>query len=332
MQFILIFLALCSGSILTVLLTKRKAEEAVPFTITSVIIILFLFYISNHLNAGYYFLLSIVGLVYLFAIMFVLYAYFKNHDTKALTNIAQRLFTPGMLIFLVLSIGLYIITKKNLVYEWDSLRLWGAYPKALYYTNQLQLGSESLIYSNMQTYPPGMALFQYFVQRLSGAFHESGLSWEYGMFAVSIFLPATRNANWKDLWWIIVSAFLIFVTPLFFSNSGLDYLYMYRSLYIDPILGLLFAYCLFIGFQDDFSDTYSFIRFGAGLGALTLMKNSGVTLAIIALLIIFAVQRTKLRESSRKVAFQRLRILMIGIFFCSRMFWFMACYAKPMRM
>lgn len=315
MQLILIFLALCSGSILTVLLTKRKAEEAVPFTITTIIFVLFLFYINNQLNIGYYFLLSIIGLVYLFSLSFILYTYIKNHDTKTIKNVTQRIFTPGMLIFLVLYIGLYIVTRKNIVCDWDSLRLWGAYPKALYYTNQLQLGSESLIYSIMQPYPPGVALFQYFVQRLSGSFQESGLFWAYGIIAVSIFLPAIRNANWKDPWWIFVSAFLIFVTPMFFSNSGFDDLYMYRSLFIDPILGLLFAYCVFIWFQEKTPDVYAFIRLGVGFGALTLMKDSGVTLAIIALLIILVASRTKLRESGRKEALQRLCLLSIGIVF-----------------
>jgi hypothetical protein len=316
MRLALMYLSICSGSVLTVIRTKRRAEEAVPFTITAIIGILYLFYIVNKLLIGYYIVLVIIVAIYLYAAYIILYKGLARKEKGFIRQIAQRLFTPGIAIFTVLFLVLDVITHNNLVVTWDELRLWAAYPKALYFTNQLQLGFDKLIYSIMQEYPPGMALFQYFIQRLSGCFVEAKLFWAYGVFAISVLLPALRNIRWKNLWWIILITFCAFIVPMLFSNSGQGALNMYRSLFIDPMLGILFAYCLFLCFQEGFSDLYATIRFAMGLGALVLLKNTGAALAAMALVISVFIEKNHGRSLFKGKGSGRLRIRFITAAIC----------------
>jgi hypothetical protein len=316
MRLALMYLSICSGSVLTVIHTKRRAEEAIPFTITAIIGILFLFYIVNKLLIGYYIILVIIIAIYLYAACIILYKGPIKKEKGSIRQYAKRLFTPGIAIFTVLFLVLDVITHDNLVGTWDELRLWAAYPKALYFTNQLQLGSDALIYNIMQAYPPGMALFQYFIQRLSGCFVEAKLFWAYGIFTVSVLLPALRNIQWKNILWIILITVCILIVPMLFSNSGLDGLSMYRSLYIDPMLGLLFAYCLFLSFQEGFSDLYATMRFALGLGALVLLKNTGVALGVMALVISAYLEKNHGRSLFKGKGSGRLRIRFVSAAIC----------------
>ncbi len=292
----------------TVIHTKRKAEEAVPFTITSIIGILYLFYISNALLIGYYITLGMIAAIYIYAACLAVHRGLVKKEVGVLRRYAKQLLTPGMAIFTFLFLALDLLTRNNLVTNWDELRLWAAYPKALYFTNQLQLGPDALIYDIMQSYPPGMALFQYFMQKLNGGFVEAKLFWSYGIFAISTLLPALKNFRWKNWWWIILLAVSVPIVPMLFSNSGFDALYMYRTLYVDPLLGLLFSYCLFLAFQEGFSDLYATIRLALGLGALMLMKDAGATLAVMALAMSAFIEKNHNRSLFQNKGSSRLRI------------------------
>ena len=115
MRLVLMYVSLCSGSVFTVLQTKRRAEEAVPFTITGIIGILYLFYVADHLLAGFYAVIGIIAAVYLYAAYTLLYRGLVKKEKERIRQIAQRLLTPGMVIFTVLFLALDVMTRHNLV-------------------------------------------------------------------------------------------------------------------------------------------------------------------------------------------------------------------------
>ena len=78
-------------------------------------------------------------------------------------EILKNLFTPGLLIYSLCFILIYFITRNNDVLLWDELRLWGAYPKILFYDGSLQLDGDAQLINIMRSYNPGMPLFLFYV-------------------------------------------------------------------------------------------------------------------------------------------------------------------------
>lgn len=185
--------------------------------------------------------------------------------------------TPGMTIFLVLCIAIWMLVRKNTVGAWDELRLWAAYPKALYYTERLQLGSEAMLFSNMQSYLPGMALFSYLIQKISGSFHTGRLTWAYGVFCIMLALPVTRNLRWKRPAMIFVTLIGLFTIQMYFGNT--NDIAAYRSLMIDAVLGVSFGCAVWYASKIASGNWLDLLRLTSVVFLTALLKDSGAILA-----------------------------------------------------
>lgn len=272
-----VILLLCSGSVLAAAL-GRRAEEAMPLTAGGLIVLLYLFYAADRLAWGYWTAIALCCGCCAGAI-FLIVRRGRGHRSGFLA----RLCTPGMAVFLTLCVAVWLLVQGNTVNAWDELRLWAAYPKALYVTERLQLGADALLYANMQSYPPGMALFCYFIEKAGGSFTPARLYWAYAVFGLMMALPALKNLRWKQLWMNAAALLLLFVLPMFFGNSGFDGLYAYRSLYIDVVLGLTLGCAVFLAAAEGLPGWFESARLAAALSALALLKDSGVLLAALAL-------------------------------------------------
>ena len=123
LRLILPFLALSSGSIFGTLFKKRY-EETLPLTIMLIPIILYIFYIFNILTIGFFIIIvAIIGMYGCF-----IYKFLKKSKEER-QEILKNIFTPGLLVFVIVFLAIYFITSKNEVLLCDELRLWGAYPK-----------------------------------------------------------------------------------------------------------------------------------------------------------------------------------------------------------
>lgn len=271
--YLLVYLSLVSGSVFLSLFNK-KFQNIVPVTAGSIIVFLYLFYILNILRAG--FILLIIAIVFLYG--YFIYQFCRSKNKKAILN---NIFTPGFCVFTICFIVIYFITKDSVVLLWDELRLWAAYPKILYYDGGIQLGEHSKLLSSMQSYEPGMPLFQFFVSSVSLRFLESDLFFAYALFGLCLICPLTNKLTWKKWYFIPVMAFLFVFLPLCFSNNNFDGLVYYHTLFIEPVLGIYFAYNLYLAFQKD-KDKVDLFGFVIAASGLTLMKDTGVVFAIFA--------------------------------------------------
>lgn len=258
------------GSIFGSVYLNKRYEEMVPITVMTIIFTLFLFYMLNLVLVGYYFIIVIE--FFLLILSGIKFLKDKNIRKKAINNF----FTPGLLIFAVTALLIYLITKNNFVMNFDELRLWALYPKSIFVSNKLMLGNDLYFSSD---YYPGMPLFQYFFAKNAGYFSESHLYLSYSLVILSFLIPITKKVNWKNYWAIIPMIILLFTFPMIFANSGFDNVYYYKSLFVDPALGIAFGYSLFLSTSDLKNDKYKYILFCFSLPMIILMKVVGLILA-----------------------------------------------------
>lgn len=309
-------LAICSGSAIGSIYNK-KFEESIPITVMGSIIFLYVFYIFNHLFMGLYILWGIM----LFCYIFFLYKFIKSTKEERI-SIIKNIFTPGAIIFITVFCLITLITRGRYVFLWDELRLWGAYPKILYYDGSLQLGENIQLMPKMQSYEPGMPLFQFLFAKSAGIFTESNLFLAYGILGAIVFIPLTKKITWKKWYLIPIYSFLIFMLPLALANSQWDGLVYYYTLYIDPMLGIYFAYTLYLASINMIDKKYKFLLFGLGISTLVLLKDTGIVFAIISAISfmvnsIINMKRNKEKVRLKNIIYVGLPLIIIGLIFGS---------------
>lgn len=301
---------------------NRRIEECVPVFLTGTIVFLYIFYCLNLLFAGRIALYVLcIGLFCAGIIITVRRrsAGAANGATQAgaVNGAAQpgaarpakfsasrflttELFTPGIILLLALS-ALFIIYASSLKPSvWDELRLWAAMPKALHFSQALQVGEGSLLYSTMQSYPPGMALLVYFFTAFTGSWSDGAVFAVYWIFAAALILPATKKLSWKQ-WYVLFPAFavLLIVPYLLTVNGGGasgDWAFYYTSLYIEPSLGCLFGAALYQAANRPFSSGFSAAGFALSLFVLPAFKNVGAVYAIVCFasaLVLWGIRKIK---------------------------------------
>lgn len=316
---LLLLLFLSSGSVLFANFGE-KFERILPITTGFIVVWLYVFYILNILNVGWILLIVITICIYIFSI----YKYLKKPKEER-KRILKNFLTPSFIVYLILIIIIFFITKETKVLLWDELRLWGAYPKILFFDGSLQIGANKLLLTTMQSYEPGMPLFQYSVLKVFGEFHENYLVFAYSLLAISALLPICKKITWKSWPLIIVYVYIILIVPLTFANSQHDALLYYKSLYIDPMIGIYFGYTLYLSSKKIYTDKVTLINFILSLLVLTLLKDTGILFAAISGIVAVVNEifiNKDLRKKYKKVDFKYLillllpLILVVGIF-CS---------------
>ena len=284
-----------SGSVFCAVFLKKQFEESMPVSIMSIVTILYFFYCFNCLKIGYYIVVVLCVLSY-FSLLYLLY---KQGIKETYRYIYKYLITPGFCVFLILCFIFYIVTRENIVCLLDELRLWAAYPKILFFTDALQLGDDALLYQYMKSYPPGMPLFVYFFEKAGGIFSEAHIFFAYAIFGASIFLPALKKVTWKQAWAVLPLSLAIFFIPLFFYNSYNDLGDYYKSLYIDPVLGMMLAYDIYLITKNCFSTSFNTYRFTIALIVTILIKDTGTMFAIISFIGAIVLEFTVFKNISK---------------------------------
>ena len=272
-------------------ITNRRIEECVPMMLMGTIVILYFFYILNILVIGRIVVYAAMGLMIIFSVIKTVQNKKQTNPQNASSGKGSRLqvgeiLSPGIVLFLLLSL-VFIVYALNLKPAvWDELRLWAAMPKALHYAERLQVGEGSLLYTTMQSYPPGMALLVYFFTAFSGGFSYGSIYVVYWIFMASLVLPALKKYSWKQWYVMPVVFFLLIVLPIVLTVNGStasgDWNYFFASLYIDPIVGCLMGYAFYQAVKDPYQDAFTLCGFLLSLFVLPTFKNIGAAYACVA--------------------------------------------------
>ncbi|MEG1896349.1 MAG: hypothetical protein RR162_08925, partial [Oscillospiraceae bacterium] len=281
--------AILLGSLFFSVVFRRNLEECIPPTIFGIILVLYLFYCADKLYLGYNFTLLLLVAAGAYSLLRII-------KLKEIKPCAGRAVTQGVAIFLVFCLGIYLFTRGNVVHNWDDLRLWGAVPKLMYYDGGLQLGADSAVFFTMQSYYPGMQLFAFFITKTMGRFYEGGVYLAYGIFVaamtVGVFARSKKRFNLVTL----PVAIMLMWLPMIFFNNLPDAAVFYRSLYIDPILGITCGYVFYLIACDVNKDLFSKIRFCLALGGMLLLKDSALLFGVMGIVCVAVVEILKIRE------------------------------------
>ena len=140
------------------------------FTVCLIPSLLYIFGLFDMLAIGSH-ILFYSGLVF-FTAYFIIYFVKKQ-------NPYTDIFKPGMIVFICYFVFLYLVCQNLSYRSWDEFSHWGLITKSMFLTDGL-VNSESSVY--LKCYPPGMALFHYFITSIIG--YSEGMVY----FAQNIFL------------------------------------------------------------------------------------------------------------------------------------------------
>lgn len=274
----------CTAGISLAFVLKKQASVCLTALMFGSIVFLYLFYIFDVLFYGWYALAGALLVIIALGLRTLLLGYMGGQISFA--NQMISIITPSFLIFLLGCAMSYFLVKNEYVNLWDELRLWGAFPKILHYTHKLQLGNDVLSFVPMQSYPPYMPLFIYFLTGFSESFSEASIFWGYAIFCLSITMHVFDGLEWKDWAWVTIATFFCIMIPCFFYLNAGDGAFFYRSLYIDPVLGVVIGYLFYQALQVDIKDTLSNLLFLLTVIVVTLLKDSGIMFALTSAFIL----------------------------------------------
>lgn len=267
-------------------LLRRRIEELLPVCFCSAILWLYPFYLCGAVRLG---LVLLCGA----GILIFLSGWYQSRTLKAY---ATLIFTPGMVVYLCICAIFLIFFSGNVVSLHDELRLWGAVPKAIHATGRLQLGHDSPVFSVMQSYPPALPLLGCFFTAFSGAFSEGALYVGYACMALSFFIPAFSQWEWKQWRLLAPAGLVILLIPLFLTSHCEDYGMFGMSLYVDPLLGIVMGYGFVMARSKPQTDAVRSVCFAAVLGTLCLLKNTGIVFAAAAVAVFLLLERKALNR------------------------------------
>ncbi len=271
MSLIILLIIISSGSILCTAICGKKYEETLPITCTTIVMWLFLCGIVGQLKIGSYALIIISGAVYLGTLAIVI----KKKNFK---DFLHNVLTPGCVVFLIFYFVIAYATSGKMLDGFDEFTHWGTVVKVMVLENSFGTATslETLLF---QSYPPGIALFQYFVQEVhylvSGQiFLEGRLYAAFQILFVAYMMPFFRNLSFKKPVVILVTMVSSFVAPLLFFPT------VYSQIYVDPFLGMLSGVGLAMIFLNRKKDIFYSITIWSIIIMLILTKDAGVLFAV----------------------------------------------------
>lgn len=269
LAYIALFLILCSGGLVGVIFSDYSFADTLPITTSAIALSLFVFGLLGCLEYGVYFILISVLLIYFLCLVFCI----RN---GSFTYVFSSLFSPQLLFFIILLFALLYLNYGRNVYHWDELSHWALVVKSMSYYDALGTFPEAGVV--FKSYPPIMALFQYFFIKIfqytgTAGFPEWVLYLSYQTFALSFVFPLLAACKWKNFLRSLIFFITACLIPLIFFDN------CYHALYIDPFLGIVGScawFALLTKKPSPLNDVYIYIC----AAVLVLAKDVGLVLAI----------------------------------------------------
>lgn len=266
MAFLVIIL---SGSVFGAVKYQKRFEEILPLTCISIVLLLFVAGLLGGLEIG-------VGLVIVLSILVYIHIYIAPNSCK-MHNIKNCLLTPAFFVFIGLYVFLHIGDYGLYAHNWDEFSHWMDCVKAMSQLDDFITNPAS--HSSFPSYPPGMALFQYFFQKLylgmnpGAVFDEGRMYLAYQVLSLAMLMPFLKYLNRKQPIRNLLTGVAVFTLPLLFYSN------FYSSVYIDAFVGILAGSGFAMILISDYEDNLLSIKMAAICMCLVLAKDVGLYFA-----------------------------------------------------
>ena len=308
MAIVLVMMAV--SAVALAIVTGRKTEDTLPVIFTGTVVFLYGFYCVDLLLVGRILVYIAYGILVGIAVFFICK---KKYQGK----ITSLIVTPGMVFFVALTVFFFLWLSRMQPSVWDELRLWAASPKALHYATSLQVGEGSLLYGTMQSYPPGMSLFIYFLTALTASYPDAAPFVAMPVLAAVLVLPAFSGMTFRKWRWIIPALVLFLLFPALLTINGNhasgDWAYYYLSLYIDAFLGVVMGSAFFLCLYRPFADIFRTVQFALLLFFLPALKNTGAMYAAVLVVAAFVIYLLEKKISVGAIIRALICLVSIGV-------------------
>lgn len=247
---------------------KFKQESSVTIVFLSSALLLYIAGLFNLMKFAVY-------LIYLFAIIsfvYIIYCIIKNKIK------IREIFTPGIIMYIFVIMIMAFIVKDTYYYEWDEFSHWGANLKAMV---EYDVFWSNKIYDGVHVvYTPIAGIIEYFFCKINGGFAEDVSYMAINTFIITLLLPIIKGQkhNLKSYIKLILFWFM-FYCSIKLCNFQLT------SIYIDMLLGILFALGMVLAYRLDGKEDK--INLILTLIMMPLLKDTGLLLLGIILMQLF---------------------------------------------
>ena len=301
---ILFLLIIFSYSIFITLTTKFKIESSIFISFSGIGLILYLFGLFGGLHLAFW-------LIILLSTLFLIYDLYMLFRRKIEI---KKVITVGSILFILITLILFFITKDMHFTEWDEFSHWGFNIKSMLEYDLLWGDSKmELIHGN---YPPFIGIIEYFICKLNGGFSEGLTIFSINIFMFSFILLLFKNFKRKDI--LKIFLFLLIIYRLIYINN----FYLF-TIYIDLIMGIILAVGALVIYKE--TNKFSMERIITILLifiVLVLSKNIGIIFVAVLSLLIFVLDvlipilvEKKISKTTRKSFFIILIICFITLLF-----------------
>lgn len=208
---------------------------------------------------------------------------------------SDKLFVP--LLIVVLAVGLLLVSRPAGYFRWDEFSHWGVIIKHLVEVNSLYEG-RSLLFPD---YPPGLALFAYFIAIPSGL-TEPDAVYACGLFLLCLTSVLTAYRSPLEATAALALAYLL----SFALGTGP------ATVLIDFPLGVAFGAMICIYLSESGKSPAKGIALATlPAVALVTLKAAGMSLAVIAIIVI-GVDALLAQRKERRLSAPLLGVIVVG--------------------
>lgn len=260
---IFLFIILLSFSISVIV--EKELKYTIPFSFFSIILWMYIGGLFLDLRLVFRMLLVCYGIT-------VGYGIYRIRGMWK-EKIKQYLYDPILLLYFLLFLIFFSFNFNRHISYIDEYRHWGTVVKAMWESHQLSFHMDYIMYPS---YPPAISLLQYTFMSLCGFYSENILFITFYLFGASLMLPFLKVTR-KNFFFSLI---LVFFLPTVLFTS------YYNCIYVDGLLGILFAFSmLFITKKiGKHTGKFDLTLLTFSLATLTLLKDIGFYFALIAVL------------------------------------------------
>lgn len=307
---------LISFSGLLTFVFRKKVVFLIPLSFFISIFILYFFAFFKKLHIGYYFIIALCIIFWLYFI----YCFIKKRNL--IKEFLNNYLTIGMLVYLILFVAINAFYSDMWFSCWDEFMHWGPMVSALIKHDTFYSIQEAILKIH-KDYPPFYPLLGYLFSCFKNInYQENRLYIAHFSFVFSLYMPLFAKLNKKSVkdyfvaflmtCGIILLGLLVHYTP-----EASDKALFYNCVYIDWSIAVLTAYSFCVVWYKD--DNFRYINIVLSFMALVSAKQIGMPFFLLSLLLFlikeFLIDKKKINAKHIFVVFAPIAIYFIWKFY-----------------
>ena len=250
-------------------LSGQKAVNFLPLSFILGILWTFCFGLYDLLDFGAKLMLPVLLILLLVLVIF------KYNLVKR--SIREEIKSPSLYVFIGLTAWTFVNSRNMKLYSWDEFSAWGPLVKSMFLFDKL--GPYSPADLPFAQYISGISMLPYLAMKIEGEWNEALIYWSYQVLIIAILVSIFPTLKWRLFGRNVMVIIASLLSATFFYNS-------FQTVYVDPILGLLFGLGVVIAASKDLvRDKWSQLNFVALVTLISITKEIGIYFSLTLILL-----------------------------------------------